>query len=131
MKSEKGYTGVDIAISIIVLFIFISIISILSYQFNSTAKEMELKAQATTIAVDEIENMKNKSIEDIEIENTEYRKTTEVQEGFYRTINVQDYHDIDETKMAGLVKKVTVRIQYKSKKDIETIEFSTIISKEI
>lgn len=131
MKSEKGYTGVDIAISIIVLFIFVSIISILSYQFNSTAKEMELKAQATTIAVDEIENMKNKSIEDIEIEDTEYRKTTEVQEGFYRTINVQDYHDIDATKIAGLVKKVTVRIQYKSKKEVETVEFSTIISKEI
>lgn len=130
MKSEKGYTGVDIAISIVVLFIFVSLIATLSYNFNSTSRAIQLKAQATAMAVSEIETIKNKTIEDIQTEDTTYRQTTQIQEGFYRTITVQDYHDIDESKIPGLVKKITVQIQYKFKKEIETIELSTIISKE-
>lgn len=49
--SEKGYTGVDIAISVIVIFIFVSLISFLIYRFNSSAKEVELKSEATSIAL--------------------------------------------------------------------------------
>lgn len=58
-KSEKGYTGIDIATSVVVLFIFISLIASLSYRFNRSAKEIELKAQAIDIAVSEMENKKN------------------------------------------------------------------------
>lgn len=130
-KSERGYTGIDIATSIVILFIFVTLIATLSYQFSSTAKQMELKAEATALAVSEIEQMKNKTFEDIETEDTNYRQTIEIQEGYFRTINVLDYHDIDGTKIAGLVKKITVQIQYKFKQEIETIELSTIISKEI
>ena len=64
MKSEKGYTGVDIVISVIVLFIFVSIIATLSYSFNSSAKEIELKSKATEIAITQIETMKNITILD-------------------------------------------------------------------
>lgn len=132
MKSEKGYTGIDIAISVVVLFIFVSVIAALSYSFNSSSKEVELKAEATAIAVEEIENMKNKTIQDIETEDTSYRETTEIEnkQGFYRTITVQDYQDIDETKISGLVKKVTVKIQYMFKGETQTVELSTIIAKE-
>ena len=131
MKSEKGYTGIDIAISVVVLFIFVSLIAILSYNFNSSSKEIELKSKATAIAVSEIEMMKNKTLEDIEKEiDTSYRETTEIEEGFFRTITVQDYHDIDETKIPGLVKKITVQVQYKFKGKIQDVELSTIVSKE-
>ena len=125
-KSERGYTGIDIATSIVILFIFVSLIATLSYNFSSTSKQIELRAEATALAVSEIEQMKNKRLEDID-----YRETIEIQEGFFRTITVLDYHDIDETKLAGLVKKVTVQIQYKFHQEIETVELSTIISKEI
>lgn len=131
MKSEKGYTGIDIAISVIVLFIFVSLIATVFYKFNSSSKETKLKAKATAIAVEEIEKIKNKTISDIETEeNTSYRNTTEIEEGLYRTITVQDYHDIDKTKVSGLVKKVTVQIQYMFKGKGQTVELSTIISKE-
>ena len=130
MKSENGFTVIDIATAIVVLFIFISLISFLSYNFNSTNKEIELKATACEIAVEQIEKMKSKTLEELESENTDYRKQQEIETGYTREIIVQDYNDINPEKQAGIVKKVTVRIQYKHKKQIQTIELSTIISKE-
>ena len=131
IKSEKGFAATDIAIAIVVLFIFVSLIAILAYSFNSTTKEIELKSQATTIAVNEIEKMKNKTIEELEKEDKSYRQSTEVQEGFFRQIEVIDYADEKPDKIPGFVKKVTVKIQYKFKQQTQTVELSTIVSKEI
>ncbi len=125
MKSEKGYTGIDIAISVVVLFIFVSVITTLSYSFNSSSKEVELKAEATAIAVQEIEKIKNETMQDIKTEDEK-----EIEEGFYRTITVVDYADIAEGKTSGLVKKVTVTIQYMFKGEPQAVELSTIIAKE-
>lgn len=130
LKSEKGYTGIDIAISVIVIFIFISMISMLSYNFNSTSMEIEYRAEALDIAMNEIEIMKTKSWQDITTEDTKYRETTEVQQGYYRTIIVEDYHDIDSSKVAHILKKITVRIEYKFKKDMQKVELSTVIVRE-
>ena len=130
VKSEKGYTGVDIAISVIVIFIFITIIAMLSYNFNSTSMEIQYKAQALDIAIAEIENMKTKSWQEITTEDTKYREITEVQQGYYRTIIVEDYHDIDSSKQAQILKKITVRIEYKFKKNMQKVELSTLIVRE-
>ncbi len=148
-KSEKGFTGVDIAIAIVVLFIFVSIISILSYGVSSSAKELELKSKATYLAIDELEKMKNLDFEDIadygvcfdnkvnyveKDENDQDIVIDEVaidgEEGFYRTILINDYKDIDSTKTEGLVKKVTVQISYVFKAKTEVVEMSTVLSKE-
>ena len=59
--SEKGFTGIDISVSVIVIFIFISIISLLVYRINSTSQEIQLKSDATYVAINEIENIKNYS----------------------------------------------------------------------
>lgn len=130
MKSEKGYAGVDIAISIVVLFIFISLIATLSYRANSSSKEIELKSKATQMAVTEIEIIKNKTWNDITTEDVAYRETTEVEQGYFRTIVVEDYHDIDSSKNSDIVKKITVQIQYMFRGKQETVELSTIIAKE-
>lgn len=141
MKSEKGYTGIDIAISVVVIFIFVSVIATLSYTFNSSSKEVELKAEATAIAVEEIENIKSMKFEEIENiseanGNSEYILKEEIKDeeenntGFYRTITIQDYADIAADKTSGLVKKVTVTIQYMFKGKTQTVELSTSIAKE-
>lgn len=130
MKSEKGYTGVDVAISVLVLFLFVSFIATLSYRVNSSSREIELKSKASEIAISEIEAIKNKTWEDITTEDIGYRDTTEIEEGFYRTILVEDYHDIDATKNSDVVKKVTVQIKYKFKGKEEMVEFSTMMAKE-
>lgn len=138
-KSEKGFTGVDIAIAVVVIFIFISIISILSYNVSSSAKELELKSKATYLAIDEIEKIKNLDFEDIEdygesYENGDvYTDTEEItnEEGFYRKILIKDYKDIDSNKTEGLVKKVTIQISYMFKAKTEVVELSTVLAKEV
>lgn len=130
MKSEKGYIGVDIAISIVVLFIFVSLIASLSYRVNSSSQEIELKSKASELAVSEIETIKNKTWEDITTEDPAYREMTEIEEGYARTILVQDYHDIDATKTPDIVKRIIVQIQYRYKGKTQTVELSTLIAKE-
>ena len=128
-KNEKGYTGIDIAISVVVLFIFVSLVAFLSYGFNSSSKAIELKAQAISLAVDEIETIKNTiTMENINTLDTETQETST--QGFYRTITVEDYADLGPTKIRGLVKKITVKIQYMFQNKQQTVELSTIVTKE-
>lgn len=128
-KNEKGYTGIDIAISVVVLFIFVSLIAFLSYGFNSSAKEIELKAEALTLAIDEIETIKSTiTMDNINTLNTGMQETNT--QGFYRTITVEDYADLQPTKTRGIVKRVTVKIQYMFQTKQQTVELSTLVVKE-
>ncbi len=141
MKSEKGFTGVDIAISVVVLFIFVSLIISLIYGINSSSKEVELKSEATALAVEEIENIKTKKIETLEseLDNQEIKygaseqeaETQQIKDGFYRRIIIQDYNDLDKSKVPDVVKKVTVQILYRFKAQEQKVELSTVLSKEI
>lgn len=137
IRSEKGYTGIDIAISVVVIFIFVSLIAMLIYRFNSTAREVELKSEATYIAIDEIEKIKNDGFEAYETRsvadgNSEETAEVEGKEGFTKTIIVVDYADIagNEDKIPNLVKKVTVKISYMFQAKEQNVELSTILSKE-
>ncbi len=38
-NEKKGYTGIDISVSVVILFIFVSIISMMIYQMNSSSKK--------------------------------------------------------------------------------------------
>ena len=123
--SEKGYTGVDIAISVIVIFIFVSLISFLIYRFNSSAKEVELNGfeKYDGMNKDTKKDKNGNSLENQKVEN---------KEGFFKTIIVQDYADLDNNseKIPNLVKKVTVKISYMFQAKEQSVELSTILSKE-
>ena len=56
----------------------------------------------------------------------------ENKEGFFKTIIVQDYADLDNNseKIPNLVKKVTVKISYMFQAKEQSVELSTILSKE-
>ena len=155
IRSEKGFTGIDISISIVIIFIFVSIIAALIAQVNRTAKEVSLKSDATYIAINEIEQVKNDGIEayigkskangnNIICEN----EPIENEEGFYKTITVEDYADISDVKedtdtentnegdieseeiIPDIVKRVTVKISYVFQAKEQSVELSTIVSKE-
>ena len=143
IKSEKGYTGIDIAISVMVLSIFVSLIAILSYKINSASKEIELESEATSLAITEIETIKNMSFEEIQDRsiangNSQYiptdttKETEEIEnkQGFFRRVIIEDYADSETDKISGLVKKITVQIKYMFKGKEQTVELSTIMSKE-
>lgn len=58
IKEEKGVTGIDIAISVIVITIFIAMIANLIASININAKDTERKTKAISYAVQEIEKIK-------------------------------------------------------------------------
>ena len=136
LRNNKGFTGIDIAVSVVIIFIFISIVSMLVYRVNSKSREIELRGNATYLAINEIEQLKNngygersqKNGNSIVCENEEI----EGEEGFYRTIEVIDYTDIEgnEDKIPNIVKKVTVKISYMFNAEEQTVELSTVITKE-
>lgn len=141
VRSERGVTGVDIAISVIIIFIFVSIVSVLISRTNSRAREVELKTEALDIAITEIRNVEVQGFEEYETLNKSstldkngnslVNQATGVQ-GYYKTISVLDYTDIEgnESEIPNLVKKVTVTISYQFKGETQSIELSTILSKE-
>ena len=59
LRNNKGFTGIDIAVSVVIIFIFISIVSMLVYRVNSKSREIELRGNATYLAINEIEQLKN------------------------------------------------------------------------
>ncbi len=139
LKSEKGFTGVDVAIAVVVLFIFVSLIAIMSYRVNSTASEINLKAEATSIAVDEIEKVRNLEFSQIQNisqanGNSVYVPQQEVagSEGFYKKVEIKDYADIkpQNNPQSGLVKQVNVQVTYSFKGKAQQVELSTIIAKQ-
>jgi|GEM_PF-4572521 len=135
LKSEKGYTGVEIVTAIIILFIFVSVIATVHYQFSSSVNELNLKSKAIDLAIDKIEQMKIEDFSNIENRsiangNSDLETRYEVEDGFFRTIVIQDYADEKPNKFSGIVKKVTVKIQYIYKGNFESVELSSILSKE-
>lgn len=141
IRNQKGYTGIDIAISVIVITIFISLIAVLIYKFNSSSNEVQLKSKATEIAIDEIEKVKtagfkayeemNQTTKEDKDGNSLVNQQVEREQGFYKTITVEDYTDIKgEDKISNLVKRVTVTISYMEKGQEQQISLSTILSKE-
>ena len=141
IKSERGFTGIDIAISVIVLFIFVSLIAILVYNSNSSTREVQLKSEATYLAIDEIEKIKNagfdkydtlNSSSTVDEDGNQLRNQPTGTEGFYKTIIIEDYAELnpeDRTIIPNLVKKITVQISYRFKAENQVVELSTILSK--
>lgn len=138
-KKENGFTGVDISIAIIILFIFVSIIATLTYQFNTSSKQIQIRGEAIEIAIDEIEKIKNSgfdqfnglnSTSDQDINgNSLVNQPIEGKNGYYKTIFIKDYSEINNNAKDNLVKKVTVEISYTYKGEEQSIELSTVLSK--
>lgn len=141
IKDEKGLTGIDIAISIIIITIFISIIGNLIVNINLNSKNIERKTMATSYAIQEIEKIKaqeyiddynNKGIEKEDILKEEDILNNGELTGYYKKVLIKDYVLIqnDNTKQSNLVKEIIVQISYKIANKEQKVEISTYIVKE-
>lgn len=143
LSNQRGYAATEIAIAVIVIFIFTTLIATLIYSFNSQTNEMKFRTEATNIAVEEIEKLKNAGLEPLLGMNKDtttdkegkslVNQPVEGKEGYYRTIKIYDYKDLNNAEEIerDLVKKVTVIISYKFKGKEQKVEISTSITKEI
>lgn len=139
IRNQKGIAGIDIAISIIVITIFMSIIGNLITNINLNFKNIERNTIATSYAVQEMENIKansfieyiDKGIEEPYIIEEDLMKDGTFS-GYHKKITIKDYKLIkeDNSKQQNLVKEVIVEILYKIGNKEKSISLSTYISKE-
>ena len=66
LKQERGITGIDIAISIIIITIFVALLATIFFNINANSKGVERKTEATHYAISLIENIKNNGFDKLE-----------------------------------------------------------------
>lgn len=140
IKNEQGITNIDLTITIILITLFITIIATLIFTINRNSTSVERRTEATNYAINEIENLKAQDFEsltDTDDTTNDFIDITDEEgqlTGYSKKITITDYANLpenqdDDTILSGLVKKVTVEISYKDGDTIETVDLSTVISK--
>lgn len=129
IKNEKGITNIDITITVIIITLFIGIIAVLLSNVNSNSKSIERRSEATNYAINAIETIKTQKFE--ELKDGETEEDVKENSSYHKKVIITDYAKLqgNENAVEGLVKKVTVQISYKDGKHTETVELSTVITK--
>ncbi len=145
VKSQKGFTGIDITIAIIVITLFVSIISVVFYNITISSKKVERKTEATYIAQDVIEKIKALNYDDVietkgtePVEISEYKKSDtliidnkEYDSAYTIEIKVKKYvpnsNGQENNDSNDLVKIINVNVLYKIGKEVENVELTTTI----
>ena len=65
LKNNKGVTGIDLAISIIIIIFSVTLITVMYSRYVEKSKEVERNSKATNIAVQLIEEIKSKDYEKV------------------------------------------------------------------
>ena len=136
IKSEKGITGIDITVSILVITIFISLIGVLIFYIDSQSKSIERRTEAAYQAVNLIEELKGMTIEELEALSEDEKNGYIDGTSYTKQIEIVDYKDLteenqnDDTIQSGILKKVTVTVLYKDGADTEEISLSAIVTKD-
>ena len=140
IKNEKGITNIDITISIIIITLFVSIIATLIYTIHSNMNAIERRTEATNYAINEIENLKAQdfaSLQDTNVGVNAFQNITDAEgntTGYAKRITITDYANLpknegNSTIISGIVKQVTVEISYKDGDTTQTVDLSTVITK--
>lgn len=142
IKEEKGFSQIDIVISIILITIFIALIGNLIVNINLNSKNVERKTIATSYAVQEIEKIKaQKYIDNYDDKGIDKEDVIEEKDivdsegnfsGYHKRISIKDYVLIqgDNTKQVNLVKEIIVEVSYKIGNKDKNVKISTYIAKE-
>ena len=142
IKDEKGLTGVDIAISLVIVTMFVAIIANLIANINLDTEKMDRKSKALAYAVQEIETRRATGyIEKYNGMGTSKEGETLKEEDIYNNSEFTGYHKVvsikddilvenSGTKTADTTKQITVEVFYKLGNNKESIKISTYISKE-
>lgn len=137
LKDNKGLTGVDVAVSIVILLIFVSFITSLFYNLSNTSKRIEKKATATNLAIEVIEAMKatefttlagytadQKEMTADDITNLTGKVLT-IPNGYTVKISIKNPNDDDN--MGQVIKIITSEISYTENKKVETVKIETLV----
>lgn len=141
LKKEKGFTGIDIVVSIFILTIFVAVIGNLVVLTNLNNKNIEKNSSAITFAIQEIERIKTLGYQEKYDAKGITTKESLVDEdiyengkftGYHKEVYIEDYVFIkqDTEKKSDIVKQITVEISYRLGNKKQAIQLSTCIVKE-
>lgn len=146
IKNNKGITGIDVTISIVILALFISLITNMFYNVSKIGKSIERKTEATYTAIQIIESIKQLKYNDLPTGETEgatvltleelntklgEEKAITLKNGYSANIKVENYRKIKgNIELQDKLKKVTVTINYKNQNQEQSIEINTVIVNE-
>ncbi len=125
-KNNKGYTGIDVAVAVMILMIFISTISALFYNLSYASKRLERKAIATNMAVNVIEAMKIRGYSNLTVSNnlslSDIGLKMSIPNGYkIKKISVEDYKNLNKIKI------ISVEIGYTLKSNEQSIKIETLV----
>ena len=140
VKEEKGLTGVDIAISIVVMTIFIAMIANLIANITLNTQDIKRKSTATSYAVQEIEKIKAQGyIDDYNskgIDSEYVLKDEDIYSnfefsGYHKKVTIKDYVLVknNKNKKQDIVKEITVEISYKLGGKDKKVTITTYVAK--
>lgn len=146
IKSEKGITGIDITISILMIAIFTAIVATLSYNIYVTSVTQKRTAVASNYLIDIFEYIDKIDYESVTEDNiiSEFQTlihgsdtskniisikkseaTEELKTPYRVEITVENYNDTAEGK-EDIIKTVTLKIKYNVAKKEEMIQIKRL-----
>ena len=150
-KSNKGYTGIDISIAMIIILIFIPTIFGIVYNLQKARARTEREAVAINIATDVLEIAKSLNYSEVSIsnENSEFKTLlnnkysnlqnsnntvncnySDVNNIHYKIqVTVSNYYpaDIEVQDQNDLVKQITAEVMYPVGNSTKSINISTVL----
>ena len=157
LRNNKGYTGIDISVAMIIILIFIPTIFGIVYNLQKVRAKSEREANSINVATDVLEIAKSIAYSDVTIsENSEFiarlnNKYSNLQilndenklvncsyidnNNIHYKIEVdvanQYPSEIDESEKMDYVKKVTVTVTYPVGNSTKSINISTVLKNDI
>ena len=153
LKSNKGYTGIDISVAMIIILIFIPTIFGIVYNLQRVRAKSEREANSVNVAVDVLEIAKAMPYSDVtisensafierlnnkysnlqiledesKIANFTYIDNNNIHYKIEMDITNQYPSEIEESQKMDYVKKITVNVIYPIGNTTKSINISTIL----
>lgn len=135
IKCQKGFTQIDIVISIIIIIIFVSLITTLFYNFYISTSAKNRNSIALNCIIDVIEEAKMLNYDELGQEKIDELLDTlkldkTIPNGYDVSVELQKYNELEgNTDKKDLIKILKIKVQYLVGQKNEKIEISTLITK--
>ena len=131
IKDDRGFSGVDVTISTLIIIVFLGLIVGLFYNLASTSARIERKTRATNLAIEIIEALKVTKFDDLKSTEEDQMSVEELKLLSSREINIPNGYSykilIEDYQNGGVIKKLKVEITYKQGKSNENISIETLV----
>ncbi|MFR8103888.1 MAG: hypothetical protein ACLU8F_02210 [Clostridia bacterium] len=135
IHSEKGFTGVDLTIAILILVLFVSIITTIFYNIYISSTSIKRSTIANGYAMDILEAIDKENYEAIYTNSPAIQNIIQkekIARGYTVTVAVEKYNETTgNTDKEDLVKTVTVTVEYKVGIKPEKVTMSKLKTAEV